>query len=351
MDAFAAQLLDWFDDHGRHNLPWQQDGSAYHTWLSEIMLQQTQVATVIPYYQRFTSAFPDIQSLATADIDDVLHHWSGLGYYARARNLHKAAIQVVEQYNGEFPADVDALQALPGVGRSTAGAILSSALGGRAPILDGNVKRVLARYHAVEGWPGQTRIAAKLWELAESHTPQERVASYTQAIMDLGATLCTRTKPACIVCPQAAGCEARRLGHQDQFPGRKPKKVKPTRHTVFAIACSPEKQLWFERRPNQGIWGGLWCFPEVASKAQAEHYCEEQLGAPVAASLALQPIRHTFSHYHLDIEPLLLNLARAPGAVRERDDLKAWPAHTPPKVGIAAPVKKIWEEAARVLAA
>ncbi|MEM6544728.1 MAG: A/G-specific adenine glycosylase [Pseudomonadota bacterium] len=349
MDTFAAQLLDWFDDHGRHDLPWQKDATPYHTWLSEIMLQQTQVATVIPYYERFKEAFPSVRALAAAPIDEVLHYWSGLGYYARARNLHKAAVMVVEEFGGAFPADLDALEALPGVGRSTAGAILSTALGGRAPILDGNVKRVLARYHAVEGWPGQTAVADKLWEFAEVHTPHQRVASYTQAIMDLGATLCTRSKPACVICPQTEGCEARKLGLQEHLPGRKPKKEKPTKHTVFAIAYSPERELWCERRPSSGIWGGLWCFPEVENDAQAKQYCEHRLGSEVIESKPLDPLRHSFSHYHLEIKPLLLTLARSPTIVRERDDLRSWPAQTLPKVGIAAPVKRIWQEAATAL--
>ncbi len=236
MDTFAERLLTWYEKHGRHDLPWQRDATPYHVWVSEIMLQQTQVATVIPYYERFVERFPDVRSLADAAIDEVLHHWSGLGYYARARNLHKAARTVCDEFGGQFPPVLEELESLPGVGRSTAGAILSSALGGRAPILDGNVKRVLARYHAIGGWPGRSAVMKTLWEHAEAHTPHERVAEYTQAIMDLGATLCTRSRPACDDCPQRSDCQARALGRQADFPGRKPTREKPTRTTCFVIA-------------------------------------------------------------------------------------------------------------------
>ncbi|MFT4767030.1 MAG: A/G-specific adenine glycosylase [Glaciecola sp.] len=349
MDDFATQLLAWYDDHGRHNLPWQRDATPYHVWLSEIMLQQTQVATVIPYYERFIESFPDINALASADVDKVLHHWSGLGYYARARNLHKTAIMLVTDYGGEFPADIDALQALPGVGRSTAGAVLSTALGGRAAILDGNVKRVLARFHAVEGWPGKTAVAAALWEHAEEHTPESRVADYTQAIMDLGATLCTRAKPDCQRCPQAGDCAALRWSRQGDFPGKKPKKSIPTRRTHFVIAHSPDDHLLLERRPSSGIWGGLWCFPEVDDAASASRYCKETLFTDIAAMTELPTLRHSFSHYHLEISPLLLTLSRTPTMISEHDQLRFWPAEESPAVGLAAPVQRLWQEAAAVI--
>lgn len=349
MDDFATRLLAWYDDHGRHDLPWQRNATPYHVWLSEIMLQQTQVATVIPYYERFIKSFPDIYALASADTDTVLHHWSGLGYYARARNLHKAAKTLVNDFAGEFPADLDALQALPGIGRSTAGAILSTALGGRAAILDGNVKRVLARFHAVEGWPGKTAVAATLWKLAQQHTPESRVADYTQAIMDLGATLCTRAKPDCQRCPQAQDCTALQLGRQGEFPGKKPKKSIPTRRTHFVIAHTPEGELLLERRPSSGIWGGLWCFPEVEDAASASRYCEETLFTDIATITELPGIRHSFSHYHLEISPLLLTLSRTPTIISERDQLRFWPAEESPKVGLAAPVKRLWQDAAAVL--
>ncbi|WP_439106311.1 A/G-specific adenine glycosylase [Congregibacter sp.] len=349
MDDFAKRLLAWYDDHGRHDLPWQRDATPYHVWLSEIMLQQTQVATVIPYYERFTANFPSIQALAATDIDQVLHHWSGLGYYARARNLHKAANIVVDEFAGSFPADIDALQSLPGVGRSTAGAILSTALGGRAAILDGNVKRVLARFHAVEGWPGKAAVISKLWELAEQHTPESRVADYTQGIMDLGATLCTRSKPECHRCPQAGGCLALELERQSDFPGKKPKKLIPTRQTSFVMAHTPDGELLLERRQSAGIWGGLWCFPEVSDAAAAIQFCEESLAVEVLGTRSLPSLRHSFSHYHLEISPLLLTLSKTPTLIREGQELRCWPAQGSPAVGLAAPVKRLWDEAVRAI--
>ncbi len=349
MDDFATRLLSWYDAHGRHDLPWQLDATPYHVWLSEIMLQQTQVATVIPYYRHFTETFPDVNALAEADIDEVLHLWSGLGYYARARNLHAAARAVVAEHSGVFPPDLKALEALPGVGRSTAGAILSSALGGRAPILDGNVKRVLARYHAVEGWPGKTSVANELWEFAERHTPRERVADYTQAIMDLGATLCTRSSPDCATCPVAAGCEARRLGRQTDFPGSKPKRDKPVRTTIFAIIASSDGDIFLERRPESGIWGGLWCFPEVDALSEAESLCVDSLGSEPSEVQTLPGLRHSFSHYHLDITPVLLTLEETIAGVGEEGGLNPFPTTGVPSVGLAAPVKKIWNQSVALL--
>lgn len=345
MDNFAKQLLDWFDVHGRHDLPWQRDATPYHVWLSEVMLQQTQVSTVIPYYERFIQRFPDVRSLADAEEDAVLHLWSGLGYYARARNLHKAAKTVVRNFDGAFPADLTALESLPGVGRSTAGAILSSALGGRAPILDGNVKRVLARFHAVEGWPGRSAVIKELWTLAEAHTPHSRVADYTQAIMDLGATLCTRSKPACERCPLADGCRAKASAQQDRFPGKKPKKSIPTQRTCFALAVTPDDEVFLEKRPGQGIWGGLWCFPEFDDPARAEDFCRDALNTDLESTSTLETLRHTFSHYHLEITPILLRLERIPTSIREDDKLRSWPIDSLPEVGIAAPVKRLWERA------
>jgi len=349
MDDFAQRLLRWYDQHGRHDLPWQRDATPYHVWLSEIMLQQTQVATVIPYYERFTERFSDVQSLARAPIDEVLHLWSGLGYYARARNLHATAKRIVADHGGAFPADLDALQALPGIGRSTAGAIYSTALGGRAPILDGNVKRVLARFHAIEGWPGTSAVAARLWTCAEIHTPTERVAAYTQAIMDLGATLCTRTSPACEACPVAAGCTARAAGRQAEFPGRKPKRNKPVRETTFALILAPGRELFLERRPDRGIWGGLWCFPEVADESAAVALCERRLGRPARDARTLPGLRHTFTHYHLDIRPVLLELEREPARIADGDSIRGWAVTSLPAVGLAAPVQRLWLDVAGAL--
>lgn len=343
MDGFANKLLAWFDDHGRHDLPWQRDATPYHVWLSEIMLQQTQVTTVIPYYQRFTEIFPDVHVLAAAPEDAVLAQWSGLGYYARARNLHRAAQMVVTEHDGRFPADLEALQALPGVGRSTAGAILSIALGGRAAILDGNVKRVLARYHAVEGWPGKRAVADTLWAHAEAHTPGERVADYTQAIMDLGATLCTRSAPACDDCPQKQDCQARKLGQQSAFPGKKPRRQIPLRERCYVLALTPERELLLEKRPAQGIWGGLWCFPEVDDADAARRWCEQELGAKVAQQRGLEPLGHTFTHFKLVLNPELLLLSTAPHRIADSDQLRTFPLQREPEVGLAAPIRRLWQ--------
>ena len=272
----AAPLLQWARAHGRHNLPWQQPATPYRVWISEIMLQQTQVNTVIPYYERFLERFQDLVSLANAPLDDVLALWSGLGYYARARNLHRTAIMCRDRYGGHLPDSLDALTALPGIGRSTAGAIMALGFGQRAPILDGNVKRVLARYHAVEGWPGKTAVLRTLWDIAERETPQENIAAYTQAIMDLGATVCTRSQPSCGLCPLAARCTARLQGNQAAYPAPKPRRTRPRRDTTFVWAEAGGLVL-FEQRPPNGIWGGLLCLPEIPGSQDIESWCRDTL--------------------------------------------------------------------------
>jgi A/G-specific adenine glycosylase len=288
---FANRILAWFDEHGRKDLPWQSPKDPYRTWVSEIMLQQTQVQTVIPFFERFMARFPDVVALADAAQDEVMHHWSGLGYYARARNLHRAAQLIRDDYGGEFPDTLEAMMGLPGIGRSTAGAILSLSMNQRQPILDGNVKRVLARHEAVGGWPGKVSVANALWDIAERNTPQERVADYTQAIMDLGATLCTRSKPACGRCPVAADCAARKSGSEHNFPGRKPKKDKPLRSTTMVLATS-NSSLFLERRPEAGIWGGLWSLPEINGQ-RVEDWCRARLGAAAADVESWEPLRHS----------------------------------------------------------
>ena len=263
---FSDKLLAWFDDHGRKHLPWQQNQTPYRVWLSEIMLQQTQVATVIPYYARFTERFPDVASLAASEEDEVLHLWTGLGYYARARNLRKTAIQLVRDHNGEFPADLAQLQNLPGIGRSTAGAIMALAFKLPATILDGNVKRVLTRCYAIEGWPGKTQVSNSLWEIAEQLSPEQRIADYTQAIMDLGATLCTRSKPDCPSCPMHQSCLAYHHDRVKELPGKKPKKNMPVRQIHMIVVTNAENEVLLQRRPSQGLWGGLWGFPECSEQ-------------------------------------------------------------------------------------
>ena len=340
---FSARLLAWYDQHGRKDLPWQQQPTPYRVWVSEVMLQQTQVTTVIPYYERFMRRFPDLQSLAAAPLDDVLHHWSGLGYYARGRNLHKAAVELAAQHGGDFPQDIADVIELPGIGRSTAGAILALSRNERHPILDGNVKRVLARYHAVPGWPGKTSVAKRLWELAERYTPEQRVADYTQAIMDLGATLCARSKPDCAHCPLNEGCEALALGRPADFPGKKEKKEKPQRETLMVLAhCNDE--LYLERRPGTGIWGGLWSLPEISRRDGIDDWCADTLGAAPVAVLNWTPLRHSFSHYDLDILPLEVRLKSASRKVADRDDALWYALRQPPEIGMAAPVKTLIEK-------
>jgi A/G-specific adenine glycosylase len=337
-------VLDWFDLHGRKDLPWQQEVTPYRVWVSEIMLQQTQVATVIPYFERFMQRFPSLQALAAAPLDEVLHHWSGLGYYARARNLHKAAGQVAGEHGGRFPADLEALQALPGIGRSTAGAILSLAMGQWAPILDGNVKRVLARHHAVAGWPGQAAVLQRLWQLAEVQTPRDRVGAYNQAMMDLGATLCTRSRPRCQDCPVAGTCQARANGNWREYPGKKPKKALPQRQVQMLLLRNPAGEILLQQRPPQGIWGGLWSFPELPVEDDPLQWCGDLglVGATLRRDLPRR--RHTFSHFHLDIQPREILLQEPGCRVLEGPGWVWYNARQPDERGLAAPVARLLEE-------
>ncbi len=339
MKPFSARVLEWFDEHGRKDLPWQQDATPYRVWVSEIMLQQTQVQTVIPYYPRFMRAFPDVVRLADAPVDAVLALWSGLGYYARARNLHAAAKIVRDEHGGVFPQDFDAVVALPGIGRSTAGAILALSSGERHAILDGNVKRVLARHEAIAGWPGQAGVAAALWEAAERYTPVERIADYTQAMMDLGATLCTRTRPACGACPVAGDCRAALAGETDRYPGRKPRKTKPLRSTTMLLAVAGDS-VFVERRPPSGIWGGLWSFPEIGD-ADALEWCRREFGAEPAEATAWDLVRHSFTHFDLDIRPIVVRVPAMSRKVADRDDAEWMRLDGNPPGGVATPVKKL----------
>ena len=335
---FAARVLAWFDKHGRKDLPWQRDINPYRVWVSEIMLQQTQVTTVIPYFERFMSSFPDVKALADADIDAVLGHWSGLGYYARARNLHTAAQRIRDEHEGRFPDDFDAVVELPGIGRSTAGAILSIASERRHPILDGNVKRVLARHAAVDGWPGTTRVANALWALAEERTPEARVHHYTQAIMDLGATLCTRSRPVCGDCPVQSDCVAFATGEVERYPGKKPKRAKPLKATTMVMAVAAG-ELYLERRPASGIWGGLWSLPETDGDTAA--WCRKNLSGEPSGSTRWATLRHSFSHYDLDIYPVVLRLDGVSSTLRDSDDARWVPLDADMPGGIAAPVRKL----------
>ena len=337
---FSQAVLNWFDIHGRKHLPWQQDITPYKVWVSEIMLQQTQVATVIPYFERFMQRFPTVQDLAKAEQDEVLHLWTGLGYYARARNLHACAKKVSADYQGKFPHSVEQLTELPGIGRSTAGAIASISMGINAAILDGNVKRVLCRFYAVEGWPGTTKTQKELWTIAERLTPNERCNDYTQAMMDMGATLCTRSKPQCGVCPLESDCLARQLGTQKDFPNSKPKKAKPEKFTQLIMLQDPEGHLLLEQRPQQGIWGGLWSFPELAKDEDPLSRCQALYGDKAIQAESWPEFRHTFSHYHLHITPVLIQLSQRPANIGERA-LHWYNPQQPSNLGLAAPVKEL----------
>jgi A/G-specific adenine glycosylase len=340
---FTSSLLTWYRKSGRHDLPWQEDPSCYRVWVSEIMLQQTQVSTVIPYYQRFMHAFADIRLLAEADIDQVLHLWTGLGYYARARNLHKSAQIVCQDYGGNFPHKLDALMQLPGIGRSTAAAILSLSLNQSHPILDGNVKRVLTRYHAITGWPGAKKIEDQLWKLAEKHTPKLNAGEYTQAIMDLGATLCTRTRPDCQHCPVKAACLAKKQNLQALLPEKKAKKALPVKQTVFAILENAEGEVLLEKRPPSGIWGGLWGFPECSMDQEPSAWLDANKGYAAEIVQEQPVIRHTFSHFHLDIRPVKLKLCATDNRIEDKAKECWYKPDGNLNLGMAAPVKKLMD--------
>lgn len=338
-NVITQPILDWFAHSGRKNLPWQQDKTPYRVWISEIMLQQTQVTTVIPYYQRFMASFPTVVDLANAEQDEVLHHWTGLGYYARARNLHKAAKMVRDQHRGEFPTEFEQVLALPGIGRSTAGAVLSLSLNQPHTILDGNVKRVLARYFGVAGWPGNKKVEDVLWQYAIANTPVDSAGNYSQAMMDMGATMCTRSRPKCGLCPIASGCFARENEKQNEFPGKKPKKALPEK-SVNLLIYKEDNKVLLQQRPPSGIWGGLWGFVEADNDQLAALCIPKQENE-------IPGFRHTFSHFHLDIAPWILELDRQslttmPSMVEANDSPQMWyDLNEPPEVGLSAPTKKI----------
>lgn len=336
---FSDQVVHWYHQYGRKQLPWQLDKSPYKTWLSEVMLQQTQVATVIPYFNRFIEQYPTVRALAAAPLDHVLHLWTGLGYYARARNLHKAANIVVEQYNGEFPQQFEQVLALPGIGRSTAGAILSLSLQQHWPILDGNCKRVLSRFAAIDGWPGNKAVEQQLWQLAEQVTPRQGVAEFNQAMMDLGATLCTRSKPRCVDCPLKLHCQAALRGEQGLYPAKKPKKTIPERHS-FWLLLEYQSEVLLVQRPAAGLWGGLYGFLEFDSAELRQQYCD--LHALTALQFEEMPaFRHTFSHFHLWIQPQRLILAQLPCSVQQ--SAATWfTMDALPAVGLSAPAKQLF---------
>ena len=314
MRDFAARVIAWQRIHGRHDLPWQRTGDPYRRWLSEIMLQQTQVATVIPYFERFVAAFPNVQALAAAPIDRVLASWSGLGYYRRAHHLHEAATHVVENHRGEFPRDAQTLATLPGIGRSTAAAIAAFASGERNAILDGNVKRVLARHRGIDGFPGAPLTARKLWSIAEAQLPADDVAIYTQGLMDIGATVCTRVKPRCDACPVRDDCVARRDDRIAELPSPRPKRARPQR-SVRVLLFERGDEILLEKRPPIGIWGGLLSLPEIALDHDALAFAKTKFDADATIVGDLAPIEHGFTHFALTLYPRRLNVARWPPKV------------------------------------
>ena len=341
----AAPLLEWHEREGRHGLPWQTDRTPYRVWVSEIMLQQTQVAAVRPYYARFMRRFPDVGTLAAASVDEVLHSWSGLGYYARARNLHRAAELICAEFGGELPHSFAELARLPGVGRSTAGAILALSYGERFPILDGNVRRVLSRYFGVAGGRATAAGVKRLWELSERCTPAARVAEYTQAVMDLGATVCVRSRPLCACCPLAADCFARRTGRQHEFPAPRTARARRARRVFMVVALHENGSVLLERRPENGVWGGLWSLPEFDTATAAQAFIRQSLVTSVPEPQPLSTVEHAFTHFSLSINPLLVHCAGAAPVMEEGASLW-YNVRAPVRIGLPAPISALLQRLA-----
>jgi A/G-specific adenine glycosylase len=343
--SFAARLVAWQRRHGRHDLPWQHTRDAYRLWLSEIMLQQTQVATVIPYYERFVARFPTVADLGRAAEDEVMALWSGLGYYARARNLHRAAREVCERFGGEFPTAFEALVSLPGVGRSTAGAIAAFAAGERRAILDGNARRVIARHAGIEGDPSGAAVLAALWGEAEARLPEDGIEPYTQGLMDLGAGVCLAREPQCLVCPVRDDCAARRTGRTAQIPGRKPRAPARRKQVAMLVVLS-QGEVLLEKRPPSGIWGGLWSLPEVDAGAKPAEALAREWGIEAADVQPLEPFEHAFTHFTLEVTPWRIRARRSrrlaegkAGAWIALDDVKG--------AALPSPVRRLLDSIAR----
>jgi len=336
---FADRLLRWWDQHGRKDLPWQHPRTPYRVWVAEIMLQQTQVSTVIPYFERWMQRFPDIAQLAQAPLDDVLAQWAGLGYYARARNLHRSAQICLQQYGGTLPLTSAELSALPGIGRSTANAIVSQATDQPAAVLDGNVRRLLARHAMVDGWPGSPAVQSILWHKAGARLPRHRGADYTQAIMDLGAMVCTRTAPDCEHCPLTADCKARAAGAVHHYPGAKPKTKVNDRQVFMLIVHDHAHGVLLERRPPAGIWGGLWSLPEAENLAELEH----RTGLVLADAERLPARLHRLTHLRLHIQPVLLRTVR-PEQVKCSAEQRWMALGGPADRGLPKPVTELLHE-------
>ena len=305
LSDFAPRICAWQRRHGRHHLPWQGTRDPYRIWLSEIMLQQTQVSTVIPYYERFLQRFPDIHSLARAEQEEVMPYWAGLGYYARARNLHRCAQVLVTEHGGRFPRTSQEIATLPGIGRSTAAAIAAFSTGERSPIMDGNVRRVFTRYFGIHGYPGLRAVEQQLWSLAESAlelAPRDLdMAAYTQGLMDLGSQVCTRGKPQCLICPLASDCEAKRLGLQQALPEPRPRRSVPERSCAMLLLHGHGHVL-LEKQPENGLWGGLWSLPRYEDAQALATACRAR-GIKVTEQGRMASFVHVFTHFRLHIEP------------------------------------------------
>jgi A/G-specific adenine glycosylase len=341
---FSERLLAWFDQHGRKDLPWQSPRNAYRVWVSEIMLQQTQVSTVIPYFERFMQRFGTLQALALASSDEVMHYWAGLGYYARARNMHKAAMMLHEQGLSDLPDSREALEQLPGIGRSTAAAIVAQVWNQPEAILDGNVKRVLTRHAQIEGWTGQADVLKQLWQLAEEYTPKQRVADYTQAIMDLGATLCTRSKPKCTVCPLTDDCKGLAANKVSELPTPKKKKQLPVKQRRFLVLQNAQQQVLLQKRPPAGIWGGLWSLPELTEEQDVTEFCHAEFGLAVSSIQMLDVIKHSFSHYHLYMTPLLIQCQPVHDKIAEPHEIIWYHKDQSDALGLPAPINVIMQQ-------
>ncbi len=344
MRTFAERLIAWHRMHGRHELPWQQNPIPYRVWVSEVMLQQTQAATVIPYFELFIERFPDVRALAKAPLDEVLSLWSGLGYYTRARNLHAAAISILEKHDGDVPTDFETLVALPGIGRSTAGAVLALSLDLPYPILDGNAKRVFMRFHAVSGWPGRTTVLKELWRIAEKHVPNTNARAYTQALMDLGATVCTPKAPDCTRCPLESDCDAYRIGNPELFPEKRPRREVPERPVTMLIVSDPSGAVLLEQRPATGVWGGLWSFPELGAGETAETWCVRHGLYGSAACKELPVLMHRLTHRRLMIRPVRVRVDSDRSRVQDGDTLRWYETDDLQRVGLATPVSKLIDQ-------
>jgi A/G-specific adenine glycosylase len=341
--TFPEQVVQWQRRHGRHDLPWQGSHDPYCIWLSEVMLQQTQVATVIPYFHRFVARFPDVKTLAAAPLDAVMTAWAGLGYYSRARNLHRCAQRVVARHDGAFPQSAAELAQLPGIGRSTAAAIAVFAFGEHAAILDGNVKRVFARHFGVEGYPGAAATERELWRLAQVQLPQAGIEAYTQGLMDLGATICLRGRPRCDACPVQMTCVAAREGRVDVLPARRPARPRPLRAATLALITDRQGAILLERRAPCGIWGGLLSAPEFdpdLSDAELGRAIRQRFGLRSAAIRHGETVRHEFSHYSFLMQPRLVQVSDAI-ALNEGPGLEWLPATAVDDAALPAPVRRL----------